>query len=217
MPFLERQLSGKKEMKTAQQGQSLVEILIVLAITAVVLTGLAIAVINSLHNSQFAQNQAKATKYAQDAIEKIQAVRDRDGSVELWGADTFTGGGSCTGSSCPFSELWNRVLSDPSDHLCSITPPDTDKAVSGTLGCYFYLANPLSVSLQEIHDSSASWDNTGLDPGFSRQIFIYDKYDSGYPPEQPNNEKDVVVRVRWTDAVGNHESNLQTVLTNHQQ
>lgn len=67
-----------------ESGQSLIEVLVVLAVTIIIVVALTMAVLVSLKNAQFAQNQSKATKYAQQSLEKIRNIRDRDEDGEIF-------------------------------------------------------------------------------------------------------------------------------------
>src|SRR5687767_1622956 len=82
-------------------GQTLVELLVVITIGIIVFGALTIATISSLRNAQSAKNQAQATKLAQEGLERIRADRDRDAGITV-------SGGSVTSWSDP--DLWsNRV------------------------------------------------------------------------------------------------------------
>lgn len=69
-------------------GQSLLEITIMLGVAIVIITGLTVVTINGLKNSQFAQNQVQATKLAQEGLESVKLVKNRNCKVNLSGAST---------------------------------------------------------------------------------------------------------------------------------
>ncbi len=69
-------------------GQSLVEVLIALAMTVLLLTALVIATTQSIKNSRFARTQAQATHLAQIEVEKLRNIRDEQG----WKAFLGSGG-----------------------------------------------------------------------------------------------------------------------------
>lgn len=77
-----------------EKGQSLIEVLIVLTVSIMVLVALVALVVVGLKNAQFAQSQAKATKYAQQTLDNIKSIKDRDLNVNLLivgsGTDTLT-------------------------------------------------------------------------------------------------------------------------------
>lgn len=66
-------------MIRGQIGQSLLEMVVAIGVTTLVLTSLVAAVVISIRNAHFARNQSLATKYAQEAIEKIRIRRDIGG------------------------------------------------------------------------------------------------------------------------------------------
>lgn len=174
-----------------QSGQTLIEVLIVLVVGSIMLTGLSVMVISSLRNAEFAQNQIKATKYAQDAIDKIRAIRDwnQDGSVILVDKDQ----GQKTIS---FSGLWAENLSV--NFPCGSDP-----------GHYFTLTEGSDPSLV-LQDVTCTNKDTDLnDKGLTRQIFITDTTAGN----EYQVEKTITVKVSWMDAGGRHDSNLQTILT----
>jgi Tfp pilus assembly protein PilV len=131
-------------------GQSLIEVLIVLTVAAVVLGAVMIAIITGLKNAQFAQNQVKATKYAQEALDKIKAIRDRDGEVEF----NYT-----NGQTTKFSHLWgvNMSINCPSAGLCYFDLNDT--------------------SLVLTYKDSIGYSQN-LESGLSRQIIFTDQADT---------------------------------------
>lgn len=134
-------------MPNNQKGQTLLELMVVIAVGIMVIGALTFATIASLRNAQFAKNQTQATKLAQEGIEKVRALRDRDGSV-----DYVRGDGSHT---TKFSDLWNLNFSCP-------TPPAGN--------CYFWF-------LVDILSSSTASSYEPITGGFERQIQIIDMGD----------------------------------------
>jgi len=59
-----------------ERGQTLIEALAALAITAIIVTAISVLVTSSLNNSQFSKNENLATKYAQEGMEIVRHVRD---------------------------------------------------------------------------------------------------------------------------------------------
>lgn len=202
---------------SAQSGQSLLEVVIALSATGVVLGALLLITITGLNNNRFAQNQVKATKYAQETIDKIKSIRDRDSEVKLRV-------GGC--ESIKFSQLYihrlysNQVSCAASQGVCTNVPQGTPNE---SWGCYFILRSnetgqdtvfsldePATVSQIEecVSESSLQTDcNSSTSSGFKRKIFITDKQ-SNY-----DKEKLITVSVSWEDASGLHESSLRTILT----
>lgn len=111
----------------SNKGQSLMELMIVVAVAMIVIGALTFATITSLRNAYFSKNQLQATKFAQEGIEKIRSIRDRDGTV-------ITSFGTPTAN---FSALWNVKIIE----ACSPQP------------CNFVL-DPLNNSLAQINNSS---------------------------------------------------------------
>jgi len=70
-------------MKRLWSGQSLVEILVALGVTAMVLTALVQLAVRSLSQTSFSRNQALATTHAQKAMEKIRAYWSESGLDDL--------------------------------------------------------------------------------------------------------------------------------------
>lgn len=67
----------------SEKGQSLMELVVVMAVAVVVISALVFATIASLRNASFAKNQLQATKLAQQGLENIRTLRDRDGLVKV--------------------------------------------------------------------------------------------------------------------------------------
>lgn len=165
-----------------EKGQSLIEVLMVLMVATIILMSISVVILNSLKNSQFAQNQINATKLAQDSIDKIKTIRDRNQDEAV----------SFDGNKYKFGDLWDIFMSDACE-------------VSGVPGpCYFTLVTDSTLKSDE---TVQQWENIG--EGFSRQILFEDDA-SSY-----QKEKKITVKIKWTDASGDHESNLQTILTDH--
>lgn len=88
-------------------GQSLMELVVVIAMTVVVVSALVFATIASLRNANLAQNQIQATKLAQQGLERVRSLRDRDGEVDYTRADlTHTE---------KFSDLWEITFNCPAN------------------------------------------------------------------------------------------------------
>ena len=64
--------------RKSEIGQSLLEVMVALAVSTLVLTSLVSAVVVSVRNARFAKNQSLATKYAQEGIEKVRIYRDQN-------------------------------------------------------------------------------------------------------------------------------------------
>lgn len=102
----------------SEKGQSLIEVIVTVTVGVLVVSALTFAIIFSLRNANFAKNQAQATKLAQEGLEKVRTLRDRD-----------TVGSMGTPYS-KFSDLWSVQLG------CQIERNN----------CYFYFNSGLLVS-----------------------------------------------------------------------
>ncbi len=178
--------SGQRPLLDSR-GQSLVEVLVVLSVATIVMVALIIIIIVGLRNAQFAQNQAKSTKYAQEAIEQVKSIRDRNGTIRF-------------AEKTNFAELWDVYMNG--DSSCA-------DSLGEAVGCYFILESGPSLV------STTFGTSKDLGDGFSRQIIFEDK--NNLTPPHYQTEKWVNVKVFWTDSSGMHESNLQTIVTNYNQ
>jgi type II secretory pathway pseudopilin PulG len=87
-------MDNKKE-----QGQSLLELIVVIAVGTVIITAIVFSSISSLRNNQLAKNQAQATRLAQEGLEKIRIARDRNQTI----------------AGFPFSSLWINTYTCPAN------------------------------------------------------------------------------------------------------
>jgi len=99
-------------MKKSEAGQSLIEVMAAILVIVLVVLALVSITTVAMRNASFSRNQTLATKYAQEAIERIRAYRDEvdwvdfdetaceepDGldDVDLSDNTTFTRTISCT-------------------------------------------------------------------------------------------------------------------------
>lgn len=108
-----------------EQGQTLIEVIVAATVGILVVTALTFATLFSIRNVNFAKNSAQATKLAQEGIEQVKALRDRNGPVNL----TVAGSGGTT-TITSFSGLWDVNLSYPL--RCYFRLDSTGTLVSGT-------------------------------------------------------------------------------------
>ncbi len=153
-----------------EAGEGLIEVMIVLFIATIVIGAMTIATVRGISNAQFSQNQTQATKLAQDALERIRTIRDRNLPIIL-----------TTRGSIKFSEFQQ----------------DVNACVSG---CYFRLD---TTNLSIIQVNSTDFD--ALEGGLQRQIILKT---SGVAT---NREINANVLIKWVDAGGSHQSDLQTI------
>ncbi len=169
-----------------QSGQTLLEIIVVIAVGVIVVGSLVFATIVSLRNAQFSKNQSEATKLAQEGIEKVRSGRNRNASIvglfeqpiswddpRLWGATAIKD--SCN-PDCYF------VLGNNNGQLDWIgsTPPDKPLPNCPPAEC-------LDVNV------------------FKRVVILADDGSSV-------SSKKVTVIVAWNDFAGSHQSKLTTIL-----
>lgn len=98
--------------KVNQKGQSLLELTIALGIATMIISALTVTTLVSLRNSQFAQNQLQATKFAQDGLELIKTARSKNcpisanGNTYYWYNDP--------------SLIWSYQVSNPNIQYMSV-------------------------------------------------------------------------------------------------
>lgn len=132
-------------MHNNQSGQSLLEVVTASAVGILVVSALTYATIFSLRNATFAKNSAQATKLAQEGIERVRTLRDRDGQVNY----TI----STTSSTSKFSDLWQSSVS----LSCEAT-------------CYFYFSTD---STEGVLIGADAWET--VPPNFKRRFQIEDE------------------------------------------
>lgn len=93
------------------KGQTLLELVVGMSLITVVIGALAITTTYSLRNTQFSKNQALATKFAQENLEKVRTIKSSNDGVclqgqtpcktwdEIWGI-TFAGSSYVLTTSC---------------------------------------------------------------------------------------------------------------------
>ncbi|MBI2196752.1 hypothetical protein HYU45_04060 [Candidatus Daviesbacteria bacterium] len=100
-------------------GQSLLEVIVAATVGILVVSALTFATIFSLRNASFAKTSAQATKLAQEGIEKVRSIRDRDQDGKV--SYSVNQGDQRT----EFSQLWD---------ISFACPPANNN-------CYFYLSS----------------------------------------------------------------------------
>ena len=126
-------------MHKINQGQSLIELVIVIAVIAIVVGGLVFATIASIRNATLAKNQAQATKYAQEALERVRTARDRRNTNTISG---FTLSGQSV-TNWQDDPLWAQINTECSpcyfkltDALGSISYQGTAPLSPETIGVF---------------------------------------------------------------------------------
>lgn len=101
-----------KQKNKSNSGQTLAEIVIVIGIVMLLVTGLVIGATASLKSAQFGRSKSLAVNYAQDAIEVVRSLRDAGWSDFLnyasqnggvWCLDSNENWSQAPGGTCPVS------------------------------------------------------------------------------------------------------------------
>lgn len=66
------------------KGQSLIEVLVALAVSVAIIAGITVSVLSALKNVQFSKNQNLATSYATQGMEIVRKIRDFNSSLSAF-------------------------------------------------------------------------------------------------------------------------------------
>jgi Tfp pilus assembly protein PilV len=72
-----------QELSPNQKGQSLLELVVLIGVIVIVVTGMVATLVYGLKNSSFSQNQLQATKLAQEGLELMRTARQRNCVVNV--------------------------------------------------------------------------------------------------------------------------------------
>lgn len=151
-----------KKRNYLSAGQTLLEAIVAIGVLAIVLTAAATAVVNSINNANFSNNQNLANKYAQDTMEYIRNLEGSnypafEGLLPSPGASATycmpqqtalppTGPGGtcdCAGAQCitantgilvrELNLINNNDIPTPSPRPCEVDPVGPETTVHGTL------------------------------------------------------------------------------------
>ncbi|MCL5411284.1 MAG: hypothetical protein M1150_00895 [Patescibacteria group bacterium] len=86
-----------KKIFLEEKGQSLIEAMAALALTAVVVVVLGNFAVRATRDADYAKNQLQASLYAQEGIEAVRAIRDQDSAITVLGATKW-------------SDLWDKTI-----------------------------------------------------------------------------------------------------------
>lgn len=183
--------STSAQLRSRQNGQTLVELVVVIGVLVIVVGALVFATIASIRNAQFSKNQAQATKLAQEGIERVRTGRDRNQPVSIV---SVTNVDSWSGN----LPIWDYRISGGCDRS-DLDPPG---------GCYFKVSQTgeligIGFALTSFPISTAEVPPNNTI--FKRAILLSD--DDDY-----QNRKEVSAVVTWIDFSGSHESRLTTIL-----
>lgn len=171
--------------KLTQTGQSLMELVVGVGFIAAIITALAITTTYSSRNTQFSKNQALATKFAQENMEKVRTIKSANYGVCVEGQSTCY--------------TWEEILDlnfgagENCPYGCTYVPTTIPCTVTGNIikpFCLTYSAAPAD-----------------LGNGFTGQIIMEDE------TGDPDTQQRVISRVFWTDSTGQHSSELVTVFS----
>ncbi len=185
-----------------QQGQTLIELVVVTAVSVIVVGALTFATVSSLRNAQFAKNQSQATQLAQEAIEEVRSGRDQNRAVIIPISNPTVSSWNGDSNGAP---IWSYQINGSCGNF-TLTPPTY---------CYFKLTDNQG-SLQYIGTSatlslSLSEAIPPTNPVFHRAIYLSDDATTY------SSQKTVTAVVQWTDFSGTHQSTLSTILGNTNQ
>lgn len=169
-----------------ERGQSLLEIAVSLGLVALIITILTITTLNGLRNSQFAKNQVLASSYAQQGVELIKVMRQKDCVIKL--------------TNTTQTYKW---FDDNGDPLLVWT--STDPAFSPTdQNNNYFIANTSSTNCELVQNNLGELLEDGL---FSRRTKL-EIVSAGVMR--------VTVIVNWTDFSGQHEAKNVSLVTNYE-
>lgn len=170
------------DLKQREAGQTLVELLVVIAVGVMIISALVFATISSIRNAELAKNQTQATKWGQDGIERLLSLRDRNGAVSY----SYENASGNLATISNFKQIWPLSFACP--------PANTN--------CYFNLSSNSSGEVEL--RSSAETKYEELEGSFFRQVRL--------SKEANSEVLQATVIVKWSDFAGDHESKLATIL-----
>lgn len=170
-----------------QLGQALLEVTIASGLAVIIISAISVTTIIGLRNSQYAQNQIQATKFAQEGIEQIKYIQNRNCPV------TDQNAYQCVFSPDPTNPtidncMWEPAASTPFVFSGNFTPTITDSVCRAVAS-----AQPEILSAKN----------------FKRTITLSrDICDASTSTCKIK----VNSQVSWTDYSGPHQSSLTTIL-----
>lgn len=125
-----------------QAGQSLFEVVVAIAISALVIGGIVSLATNSVRNSTFSKNQSLAANFSQQATEWLRGQRDM--SIDVFISKTIPGGVSSTWClpslswdsesfhrNCSETDVGDRISGTPFVRSATFTPVSATSSPSG--------------------------------------------------------------------------------------
>jgi type II secretory pathway pseudopilin PulG len=121
---------SSREQVSLLQGQSIFEVILALAVSAIMLTGIISLTSRSVSTSTLSKNKAQANRYASEAVEYFRKEKEFYGWTTLKNAATAGGGNWCM-TNLSFS-INSECDPDNSAHFISNTIFQRTAAVSAT-------------------------------------------------------------------------------------
>ncbi len=192
------------------RGQTLIEILIAIAVGTVIVTAVLALATRSSRNANFARNEEQASKLAEEGFEIIRNIRD----VNVANSVVNYSPGTCAGSCTKWSDLYETGVDIPDtapygDEVKLLAP---GVAPCTTLASWCIVGNP-------VVKETITNDNQN----FTRKVFLADtSVDSGEVSNchtadngfDYHDSKQVTVAVSWDDPVGHHEVKAVSCINN---
>lgn len=186
-----------------QAGQTLVELVVVVAVSVIIIGALVFATISSLRNASFSRNQAQATKLAQEAIERVRSSRDRNQCINgLTIQSSIINSWNGSNPACSTTNtaaIWEKQINGNCGNT-STTPPSYCFFNVASSGAISYIGPFTPTTEQRLPTGSESI------PPFQRAVYIFDASATF------STRKTITAIVTWNDFSGYHESRLTTIL-----
>ncbi len=127
-----------------RKGQSLIEVIVAMAVAIIIVGGLLVAVIVAVRNSQFAKSQVQATKYAEEGMENTRQQRDTDWDTFWAKKDTTDGPAVISGTIFSRSVKYEDVSGGADDKMkVTVTVSWTDTVGPHKSELVSYFTKPL--------------------------------------------------------------------------
>lgn len=126
-------------MTKNQKGQTLIEAVVALMTILIIITAIAIVIVNGLYNSQFVKNQNEANKLAQEGIEIVRNIQKNDllafrGFLNAAALHCIASGSAtlynqeCSDEGINTGTLFNRTITfTPNPQECDSTNASTEE------------------------------------------------------------------------------------------
>ncbi len=127
-----------------KNGQSLIEVIVAMAVAILIVGGLLSAVIVAVRNSQFAKSQVLATKYAEEGMENTRQQRDTNWDTFWTKKGTTEGPAIISGTTFSRSIKYEDVSGGAGDKMkVTVTVSWTDTIGTHKSELVSYFTKPL--------------------------------------------------------------------------